>query len=61
MGDLTAILPQQHDTSPKAKTPRGQESIKRTIAATDSQIDALVDEIPCRSDKGDLFVEGGSR
>jgi hypothetical protein len=45
----------------KANTPREQEYLKRTIAATDNQIDALVTEIPGRSDKGDLFVEGGSR
>ena len=30
---------------PKAKTPHEQESIKRTIAATDNQMDALVYEL----------------
>jgi hypothetical protein len=30
---------------PKAKTPHEQESLKRTIAATDNQIDALVYEL----------------
>ena len=30
---------------PKSKTPHEQESLKRTIAATDSQINALVYEL----------------
>jgi hypothetical protein len=34
-----------HRQSPKAKTPHEQESIKRTITATDTQIDALVYEL----------------
>ena len=34
-----------HKQLPKAKTPYEQESLKRTIAATDSQIDALVYEL----------------
>ena len=34
-----------HKQLPKAKTPHEQESLKRTIAATDKQIDALVYEL----------------
>ncbi len=30
---------------PEAKTPYEQESLKRTIATTDNQIDALVQEL----------------
>jgi len=34
-----------HKQLPKARTPHEQESVKRTIAATDAQIDALVYEL----------------
>jgi len=34
-----------HKQLPKVKTPREQESLRRTIAATDAQIDALVYEL----------------
>jgi predicted nucleic acid-binding Zn-ribbon protein len=34
-----------HKQLPKAKTPHEQESLKRTIDATDAQIDALVYEL----------------
>jgi len=34
-----------HKQLPRAKTPHEQESLKRTIEATDSQIDALVYEL----------------
>ena len=34
-----------HRRLPKAKTPHEQESLQRTIAATDTQIDALVYEL----------------
>jgi hypothetical protein len=34
-----------HKDLPKAKTPHEQESLQRTIAATDKQIDALVYEL----------------
>jgi hypothetical protein len=34
-----------HKDLPKAKTPHEQESLKRTIAATDHQIDALAHEL----------------
>jgi hypothetical protein len=34
-----------HKQLPKAKTPHEQESLQRTIAATDQQIDGLVYEL----------------
>jgi hypothetical protein len=34
-----------HKRLPKAKTPHEQESLKRTIAATDNQIDEMVFEL----------------
>jgi hypothetical protein len=34
-----------HKQLPKAKTPHEQESLKRTIAATDKQLDELVYEL----------------
>ncbi|MBM3332687.1 hypothetical protein FJY68_12720 [candidate division WOR-3 bacterium] len=34
-----------HKQLTKAKTPHGQESLKRTIQATDNQIEALVYEL----------------
>jgi len=44
---------------PKAKTPHEQESLKRTIAATDNQIDTLVYELYGMSEKEIRIVEGG--
>jgi len=41
-----------HKGLPKAKTRHEQESLKRTIEATDNQIDALVYE---------LVLEGGEK
>jgi type II restriction/modification system DNA methylase subunit YeeA len=54
MVSLVETMLKRHKDLPKAKTPHEQESLKRTIAATDAQIDALVyglyglteDEIP---------------
>jgi hypothetical protein len=45
---------------PKVKTPREQESLRRTIAATDAQIDALVYELYGLSEDEIRIVEGGS-
>ena len=46
---------------PKAKTPHEQESLKRTIAATDNQIDALVYEVYGLT-KGEIrIIEGGRK
>ena len=42
---LTETMLNLHKVLPKAKTPHEQESLKRTIAATDAQIDALVYEL----------------
>jgi hypothetical protein len=44
--NVVRTSPNQRDKQlPKAKTPHEQESLKRTIAATDNQIDALVYEL----------------
>jgi hypothetical protein len=48
-----------HKDLPKAKTPHKQESLKRTIEATDAQIDALVYEL-CGMMEGEIrIIEGG--
>jgi len=43
---------------PKAKTPHEQESLKRTIAATDNQIDALTYELYGLTEAEIRVVEG---
>jgi hypothetical protein len=45
MVELVERMLDLHKQLPKAKTPHEQESLKRTIAATDNQIDALVYEL----------------
>jgi hypothetical protein len=45
MVELVERMFELHRQLPKAKTPHEQESLKRTIAATDAQIDALVYEL----------------
>jgi hypothetical protein len=45
MVELVERMLKLHKDLPKAKTPHGRESIERTIAATDNQIDALVHEL----------------
>jgi hypothetical protein len=47
-----------HKQLPKAKTPHEQESLKRTIAATDHQIDALVYELYGLTEAEIAVVEG---
>jgi hypothetical protein len=47
-----------HKQLPKAKTPHEQESLKRTIAATDKQIDALVYELYGLTERESRIVEG---
>jgi len=42
----------------KAKTPHEQESLKRTIEATDAQIDALVYELYGLTEEEVRIVEG---
>jgi hypothetical protein len=43
---------------PKAKTPHDQESLQRTIAATDDQIDALVCKLYGLPEQEIRIVEG---
>ena len=50
-----------HKQLPKAKTPHEQESLKRTIAATDNRIDALVYELYGLTEDEIRIVEGGRR
>ena len=50
-----------HKQLPKAKTPHERESLKRTIAATDSQIDALVCELYGLTEEEIKIVEGGAK
>jgi hypothetical protein len=45
MVELVERMLDLHKQLPKAKTPHEQESLKRTIAASDNQIDALVYEL----------------
>ena len=47
-----------HKQLPKAKTPHEQESLKRTIAATDRQIDSLVYELYALTEDEIRVVEG---
>jgi hypothetical protein len=50
-----------HKQLPKAKTPHEQESLKRTIAATYNQIDALVHELYGLMEEEVRIVEGGRK
>ena len=50
-----------HKQLPKAKTPHEQESLKRTIAATDKQIDALVYELYGLTEEEVGIVEGAAK
>jgi len=49
-----------HKQLPKAKTPHEQESLKRTITATDNQIDALVYELCGLTEDEIRIVEGAT-
>jgi len=49
-----------HKDLPKAKTPHEQESLKRTIAATDKQIDQLVYELYGLTEDEIRIVEGAA-
>ena len=44
---------------PKAKTPHEQESLKRTVEATDKQIDVLVHELYALNEEEVRIVGGG--
>jgi len=61
--DRTAFLSPDYkeERSPKAKTPHEQESLKRTIAATDNQIDSLVCRMYSLMEEDIRIVEGGPR
>jgi hypothetical protein len=50
-----------HKQLPKAKTPHEQESLKRTVAATDGQIDALVYELYGLTEEEVGIVEGAAK
>ena len=50
-----------HKDLPKAKTPHEQESLRRTIEATDAQVDALVYELYGLTEDEIRIVEGGRR
>ena len=50
-----------HKRLPKAKTPHERESMERTIAATDGQIDRLVYELYGLTEKEVEVVEGSSK
>ena len=49
-----------HKQLPKAKTPHEQESLKCSIQATDSQIDALVYELYGLTGEEIRIVEGST-
>jgi predicted nucleic acid-binding Zn-ribbon protein len=58
MVELVERMLDLHKQLPKAKTPHEQESLQRTIASTDNQIDALVYELYGLTDKEIRIVEG---
>ena len=55
---LVDLMLKLHKDLPKAKTPHEQESLKRTIAATDRAIDALVYELYGLTEDEIRIVEG---
>jgi hypothetical protein len=61
MVELVQRMLALHKQLRKAKTPHEQESLKRTIAATDNQIDALVYELYRLTERDIEVVEGGPR
>jgi len=58
MVELVERMLDLHRQLPKAKTPHEQESLKRTIAATDNQIDTLVYELYGLTDSEVGIAEG---
>jgi len=52
------LLDHKEEQLPKAKTPHEQESIQRTIAATDKAIDALVYELYGLTEEEIAVAEG---
>ncbi len=61
MVELVERMLELHKQLPKAKTPHEQESLERTIAATDNQIDALVYELYGLTEEEVRIVEGGQK
>jgi hypothetical protein len=58
MVELVERMLKLHKDLPKAKTPHERESIERTIAATDKQIDQLVYELYGLTEEEIRIVEG---
>ncbi|HTW91342.1 MAG TPA: hypothetical protein VMH22_06495 [bacterium] len=61
MVELVERMLDLHKQLPKAKTPHEHESLKRTIAATDKSIDALVHELYGLTEEQVKIVEGAIR
>ena len=61
MVELVELMLKLQKDMPKAKTPHEQESLKRTIAATDDQIDALVYELYGLTEDDVAVVEGRAK
>ena len=59
MVDLVETMLKLHKDLPKAKMPHEQESLKRTIEATDKQIDGSVYEFYGLTEDEVRIVEGG--
>lgn len=59
MVGLVETMLKLHKDLPKAKTPHEQESLKRMIASTDAQIDALVYELYGLTEEEIRIVEKG--
>jgi hypothetical protein len=58
MVELVERMLDLHKQVPKVKTPHEQESLKRTIEATDHQIDALVYELYGLEEEEIRIIEG---
>jgi hypothetical protein len=58
MVELVERMLDLHRQLPKAKTPHEQESLRRAMEATDSQIDALVYELYGLSEEEVRITEG---
>jgi hypothetical protein len=61
MVELVETMLKLHKDLPKAKPPHEQESLQRTIKATDNQIDALVYVLYGLTEEETRIVERGSR
>jgi predicted nucleic acid-binding Zn-ribbon protein len=61
MIELVERMLDLHKQLTKANTPHEQESLKRTIAVTDNQIDALVYELYGLTEEEVGIVEGAAK